>query len=124
MTDWLNIALWVAQACLCGLFLFAGIVKLTKTQRGMIDMGWAWAESIPLWFTRLVGIMELLGAIGVVLPAITQIMPFLAPLAAVGFVVLQVSAIALHASRGEASKTLWFNLVLLAASLFVVWGRR
>ena len=124
MTDWLNIGLWVAQLGLSALFLFAGVVKLTKTPRGMADMGWGWAGAIPLWFTRSIGVLELLGAIGVVLPAITRIMPFLVPLAALGFVVLQVSAIVLHARRGEASKTLWFNLILLAASLFVFWGRR
>ena len=122
MIDWLNVALWATQICLCALFLFAGVMKLTKTQRGLAEMGWAWAQSIPLWFTQLVGIMELLGAIGIVLPALTHIMTFLVPLAAIGFVVLQMSAIVLHAGRGETSKTLWLNLILLSTSLFVVWG--
>ena len=124
MTDWLNIGLWAVQLGLCALFLFAGVVKLTKTPAEMADMGWTWARSIPLRFTRVVGITELLGAVGIVLPAITRVMPFLVPLAALGFVVLQLSAIVLYARRGEASKTLWFNLILLAASLFVIWGRR
>ncbi len=123
MTNLLNGTLWAAQVGLCSVFMFAGAMKLTKTPQGLADMGWAWAEAIPPRFTRLVGILELLGAIGIVLPALTHIKPFLVPLAAIGFVVLQVSAIVLHASRGEASKTLWFNLLLLSASLFTAWGR-
>lgn len=122
MPDWLNTALWVAQVCLCALFLFAGFTKLTKTPQGMASMGWAWAQSMPLGFIRIIGVVEVLGAIGIVLPSLTNIMPALVPAAAVGFVLLQVSAIALHARRGEASN-LWFNFILLAASIFIAWGR-
>lgn len=122
MSSWLSIALWVAQVCLCALFLFAGFTKLTKTPQGMAEMGWAWAESMPLRLIRFIGVMEVLGAIGIVLPALTHIMPALVPAAAVGFVLLQVSAIILHTRRGEAAN-LWFNLILLAASIFVTWGR-
>ena len=80
-------------------------------------------RSHPTAVTRVVGIKELLGATGIVLPVLTHIKLFLVPLAAIGFAALQVSAIVMHVRRGELSKTLWFNLLLLAASLFKAWGR-
>ena len=109
MTNLLYETLWAAQVCLCSVFIFAGALKLTETPQGLAEMGRAWSEAMPPRFTPVVGITELLGANGIVLLALTQIKLFLVPLAAIGFAALQVSAIVLHASRGELSKTLWFN---------------
>ena len=67
--------------------------------------------------------LELAGALGMILPAATRILPWLTPLAALGFAVIQVLAIGTHALLGETAQTLPINLVLLALSLFVAWGR-
>ncbi len=83
----------------------------------------SWATAVPPWLVPLIGAVELLGAVGVILPAATRIAPFLTPLAAAGFAVIQVLAIGVHASLGETATTLPVNLVLLALSLFVAWGR-
>jgi hypothetical protein len=67
--------------------------------------------------------LEIAGAVGIVLPALAGILPVFVLLAALGMILVQVSAIVLHATRKETAKTVWLNLVLLAAALFVVWGR-
>ena len=72
---------------------------------------------------RFIGFVELAGALGMILPALTRILPFLTPLAALGFAVIQVLAIGTHASLGETASTLPMNLVLLTLSLFGAWGR-
>ena len=118
-----NIALWVAQGLLAVVYLFAGGAKLLQPIDGLVAMGMGYAADFPALFTRFVGLMEVLGALGLILPAAARIAPMLTPLAAVGLSFVQVSAIVLHATRGETAMTLPANLVLLALSLFVVWGR-
>jgi hypothetical protein len=73
-------------------------------------------------FVRIIGLIDLAGGIGILLPALTRILPRLTVLAALGCTVLQVFAITFHVSRGEAAVTP-LNLVLLALAVFVLWGR-
>jgi putative oxidoreductase len=121
--NWWNIALWVVQVLLAALYLMAGFIKLVQPIDALVAMGMAYASALPDAFIRFVALMEILGALGLLLPAATRIFPWLTPLAAVGLSVVQVSAIVLHGIRGETAMTLPMNLVLLALSLFVVWGR-
>ena len=118
-----NIGLWIAQIALAGFYGFAGFSKVSQPMEALAAMGMSYAVDYPDLLTRFVGTAELLGAIGIILPALTRIMPGLTPLAALGFSVIQVLAIGLHAMRGETGQTLPINLVLLALSLFVLWGR-
>ena len=120
--NWWTIGLWAAQALLALLFGAAGVMKLFTP---VADLGamMNWVTVTPEWLVRFIGAAELLGAIGIILPALTRILPWLTPLAALGFVVIQVLAIGTHASLGEMAMTLPMNLVLLALSAFVVWGR-
>ena len=118
-----RLGIWAAQIILAALFGFAGVLKTTMAPAALPPMGIAWATDVPLWLVRLIGTAELLGAIGVVLPALTRILPFLTPLAATGFATIQVLAIGFHATRGETSATLPLNIVLLGLSLIVIWGR-
>jgi len=105
------------------MFLYAGIMKVTRTPEGLVELGWSWATTIPTWFIVFLGAMEVLGAIGIVLPALTSILPWLTPLAAAGMALVQIAAMVLHGNRGETADTIALNLVLLASALFVVWGR-
>jgi putative oxidoreductase len=118
-----NIGLWAAQVLLAGFYGFAGFNKVSQPMDALAAMGMTYAVDYPDLLTRFVGTVELLGAVGIILPALTRIMPGLTPLAAVGFSVIQVLAIGLHAMRGETGQTLPINLVALALSLFVLWGR-
>ncbi len=121
-TRWWNIGLWAAQVVLALLYGFAGFSKAFQPLDGLAAMGIAWAADYPV-LTRFVGAAELLGAVGIILPAATRILPWLTPLAAAGFSLIQVLAIGFHAMRGETAMSLPLNLVLLALSLFVLWGR-
>lgn len=122
MNKW-NIGLWVAQAVLAAVYVMAGFMKLTQPIDALVASGMGYAGDYPEMLTRFIGTMEVLGAIGIILPAATRIAPFLTPLAALGFSTIQVLAIGLHTMRGE-FQVLPVNLVLLALSLFVLWGRR
>ena len=77
---------------------------------------------VPLALVRFIGISELLGAVGLILPALTKIKPLLTPLAALGLLTIMILAMGFHVSRGEAG-TLPFNIVLGGLAAFVAWGR-
>jgi len=118
-----RIGLWSAQIVLAALFGMAGVLKTIMAPEALPPMGIAWATDVPVMLLRFVGAVELLGAVGVILPALTRIRPLLTPLAAAGFAAILVLAIGFHAMRGETGQTLPINIVLLALALFVVWGR-
>ena len=117
-----TIGLWVVQILLAAFYLYAGINKLTQPVEVLGAMNMAFALVVPEWLTRFIGLAETLGAIGLILPALTRILPRLTPLAAAGVSIIQVLAMLFHVSRGE-FMVLPLNLVLLALSLFVLWGR-
>lgn len=117
-----NIGLWVAQAALAAMFLMAGFMKLTSAPADMVAMGMLWAENTPVALIRFIGTAEVLGAIGVILPAATRIMPNLTKLAALGLAVIMVLAFGLHTVRGE-FEVLPMNVVLFALAGLVIWGR-
>jgi hypothetical protein len=118
----LAIGLWFAQGLLFLLFAGTGAWKLL-TPVPELAATFPWMGQVPVSFMRFTGVVDLLGGIGVLLPAVTRILPGLTPLAALGCAALQVSAIVFHISRGEAANTP-FNFVLVALSCFVFWGRR
>ncbi|GLR83820.1 DoxX family protein [Bradyrhizobium iriomotense] len=117
----LRIGLWIAQILICFVFTSAGLVKLlTPIPQLAAMMPWTGEHSEA--FVRVIGLIDLAGGIGILMPALTRILPRLTVLAALGCTVLQVIAIGFHVSRGEAAVTP-LNLVLLALALFVLWGR-
>ena len=120
--NWWTIGLWAAQVLLALFYLYAGYNKLTQPIDALATMGMGFVLVVPELLTRFIGLAEVLGAAGLILPAATRILPRLTPLAALGLSTIQVLAILLHASRGE-FMVLPMNLVLLALSLFVLWGR-
>lgn len=117
----LRIGLWVAQGLICFVFTAAGLVKLLTPIPELAAM-MPWAGQYSETFVRVIGLVDLAGGIGILLPALTRILPRLTVLAALGCTVLQVFALLFHLSRGEAAVTP-LNFVLLALSLFVLWGR-
>ncbi|TYO64125.1 DoxX family protein [Bradyrhizobium hipponense] len=117
----LRIGLWAAQALIFLAFASAGLVKLLAPIPQLAAM-MPWAGQYSEAFVRAVGLVDLAGGIGILLPALTRILPRLTVLAALGCGVLQVFAMVFHISRGEAEVTP-VNLLLLALALFVFWGR-
>lgn len=120
-TKW-NIGLWVAQVALAALYGMAAYMKLLMSPAELVQMGLLWVENAPIALVRGIGFAELLGTIGLILPAATRIKPELTTLAALGLFVIQVLAIGFHMMRGEFS-VLPFNLIYIALAAFVLWGR-
>lgn len=118
----MNIALWVVQVLLALVFAMAGLAKLTQTKEALAARGMDYVEDFSTSAVRTIGALELLGAIGLILPALTGILPWLTPLAAVGLALTMVGAIIVHIRRNENSKII-INVVLLALALFVAYGR-
>ncbi|HEY5135344.1 MAG TPA: DoxX family protein [Candidatus Nanopelagicales bacterium] len=118
----MNIALWIAAGVLAAAFLAVGGLKVS-TPRAKLQERMAWVEDFTDGQVKAIGAIELLGAIGVVVPGILKIAPILVPLAATGLAITMLLAFVMHARRGEAKESLGTNLVLLALALFVAWGR-
>jgi putative oxidoreductase len=117
----LHIGLWVVQAILALLFGFAGVSKTTQPIAQLAQQ-LVWPGDVPPGLVRFIGLSELLGALGLILPSLTRIKPGLTPLAAAGLVTVMVLASAFHLTRGELGGVA-FNLVLGSAAAFVAWGR-
>lgn len=117
----LNVMLWIAQVLLAVAFMAAGFMKLTTPIPDLAKM-MPWTGQLPTTFVRFVAVVDLCGGIGILFPALMRIKPSLTVLAALGCSVLQVLATIFHLSRGEAMLTP-LNFVLLALSVFVLWGR-
>lgn len=116
----MDIAVWVASGLLALAFLFAGATKsLAPYEKVKGTMPWAGDVGQPL--TRFIGIAEVLGAIGVILPHLTGILPWLSIVAAFALALVQLLAVGFHVRRSEV-KMLGANVVLLLLALFVGIG--
>lgn len=116
----LNAGLWGAQLVVALFMLFGAYMKLTAPAEELAKM-MVWATQYPALKT-FTGIVDLLGGLGLLLPALTRIQPRLTVLAAQGTITLQVLAFAFHGSRGEWPATP-FNFILLVLAVFIYWGR-
>lgn len=117
----MNTALWIAQILLALLFGMAGWLKVSKP-KAALEPKLAWMADFPQSTIRIIGLAELLGAVGLVLPAASGVVPILTPLAATGLAIIMVLAIVVHARRQE-KQAIAINVALLAIALFVAWGR-
>jgi len=115
-------ALWMVQALLALLFLFAGGMKLVVPPDVLASMGSPNQIPLPGWFVRFIGVAEVLGALGLILPGLLRIKPWLTPLAAAGLFVVMIGATALNiVADGVAAGAVPLVVGLLAA--FVAYGR-
>jgi uncharacterized membrane protein len=115
------IAVWIVSGILALMYLFAGITK-TFSPHEKLRTTMPWTDGATTLQVRIVGILEILGAVGLIVPALTGIAPILTPIAAVGLALIQVVAVGIHIRRGEA-KALPLNIVLLAGAVFVEVAR-
>jgi|SRR5579863_5183553 len=114
------IALWIVQILLALAFLAAGTFKVSQPiERLATNMGWV--NAFPSSGVRLIGTLEILGAIGLILPAATGIWTWLTPVAAIGLVLTMIGATFTHIRLGESSK-IAPPLALLVLAAFVVIG--
>jgi uncharacterized membrane protein YphA (DoxX/SURF4 family) len=114
-----NTALWIVQSLLAVMFLLAGVPKLVMSAEQMAAPG---PIQVPVAFVRFIGICEILGAIGMILPGLTGIKPGLTPLGAAGLVIIMIGATVINLVDGPAPAAA-LTVVLAALSAFVVYGR-
>ena len=117
----MSIALWVVQVLLAAAFLVSGATKLSQPKEKLVK-NMAWVEDFSQPTVRIIGALEVLGAIGIVVPALTGILPWLTPLAALGLVLLMVGAALTHLRRTEYGN-IAMNAVPLVLAAFVAYGR-
>jgi hypothetical protein len=118
-----NTVLWIVQGLLAVMFLFAGGSKLVMTAAQMIEQGAAvGGMQPPIAFIRFIGVCELLGAIGVVVPWLTGIRPGLTPLAAAGLAVIMIGATVVNLTTTVPALAI-FTAILGLLAAFVAYGR-
>ncbi|MFK0119117.1 DoxX family protein [Streptomyces sp. NPDC090994] len=115
----MNLAYWIVAGLLAVFYLYSGAVKAVRSRERLRPM-MAWVDSMPLAAVRVIGLVEVLGAAGLILPRLTGIAPWLSPAAAIGFVLLQVGATAVHLRMGDRQVAL--NAVLLLAAGAAAWA--
>jgi hypothetical protein len=120
------IGYWILAGALALSSLFASGLKLTRTKEQLVASGQEWVEDFSPRTIKGIGVAELLGAIGLLVPPITHIAPVLAPIAAIGLAILQVGAGITHVRRRElrmlsANLPLVLLAVVVAVIGFMLW---
>jgi hypothetical protein len=115
----MHVAYWVIAALLAAIYVFGGVKKVVQSADQLRPM-MGWVDVMPMRLVRTIGLLEVLGAIGVILPPLTGIAPGVAVAAAIGLGLIQIGAFALHLSRHELSD-LPLNVVLLALAVAAAW---
>jgi DoxX-like family len=120
----MNRALWIVAGLLAVVYLFSGVGKLIVSKEKLAAFpGAGWVEDFSAGAVKAIGALEVLAAVGLVLPAALGIAPVLVPLAAAGLVLLMAGAVLTRLRRRE-PKPMVADLVYLALAAFVAWGRR
>ena len=117
----MNIALWIVQILVALAFLMSGGMKVSQPI-DKLKSNMAWTARTTPGIVRLIGTLEILGALGLILPAVTHILPWLTPVAAVGLVFTMIGASIVHVRLKEFSR-LGAPLLLFLLALFIVYGR-
>jgi uncharacterized membrane protein YphA (DoxX/SURF4 family) len=118
----MNIALWIIAGLLAVAFLAGGAMKVIQPKEKLAASGFGFVQDFSAGAVKAIGTLEILAAVGLILPAALDIAPVLVPLAAVGLVLLMVGAIITHLRRHEA-QAIVVNLAVLALAVLVAWGR-
>lgn len=117
----MNIVLWIIQILLAAAFGLFGFMKVSQPVAALAGM-MPWVTTMPLLLVRFIGVAELAGALGMILPGLTKIQPRLTAFAGLGLSLVMVLASIFHITRGEFGN-LPINVVLFVLSAFVAYGR-
>ncbi|MET9243516.1 DoxX family protein [Nonomuraea sp. NPDC003709] len=119
----MNLALWIAAGLLAVVAVSGGISKtFVPREKLAVLRGGGWTADASAGFVRTLGVLELLAAVGLIVPAVLGIAPVLVAVTAVCWILLMVGAVITHGRRGEAAFVV-LNLIYLAVAAFVAWGR-
>jgi len=117
----LNIILWVAQIILASSLIWASMLKLFQPVAQLAVM-WPWVAQVPVALVKFTGIVDLSGALGLILPQLIRFKPKLTPITAICIIVLMICASIFHIRRGEAS-VIGVNIGFAIIAAFIAWGR-
>jgi DoxX-like protein len=119
----MNLALWIAASLLAVVALAGGVSKAFVPREKLAGApGGEWTADVGAGFVKTLGILELLAAAGLILPAVAGIAPVLVPVTAVCWVLLMIGAMITHARHGG-YRFVALNVSYLAVAVFVAWGR-
>lgn len=118
----MNTLLWVGQGFLALTFFYSGLMKSTQPEQKLVAMGQTGVEHLPLPLIRFIGLSELFGVAGLLLPGLLNQWTFLTPLAALCLGAIMIPAGIIHYRRSE-PKAVAFNAFLFVLSLLVAYGR-
>lgn len=118
----MNAMLWAGQVFLAGVFGYSGAMKATQPVPRLVAIGQTGVDGFSVPLVRFIGLSELLGVLGLILPCATGVTPVLTPVAALALGSIMLPAAAIHTRRGE-PRTVALNLVLLSVCLAVAFGR-
>jgi hypothetical protein len=123
MENLMNLALWVLAVLLALVALTGGVTKVFVPKEKLAAApGGRWTADAGAGFVKTLGVLELLAAVGLILPAVVDIAPVLVPVTAVCWVFLMVGAMIAHGRHGEA-RFMVLNLIYLAFAASIAWGR-
>ena len=118
----MNTVLWIVQGLLAMMFLMVGMMKLMQPKEKMVEkMGWV--EDFSQSQIRNIGVLEVMGALGLILPMLTGVLPILTPLAAVGLALTMMGAFKTHLRRKDIVPMGVMNVMLFMMAAFVAYGR-
>jgi hypothetical protein len=116
-SKWMNMVLWIAQGILASTLIWAGYMKISRPE----ELPFPWIKEQATLVT-ISAIIDILGGVGILFPALLRIQPKLTILVGYGIIALMICAIVFHIMRGEA-KDIAFNIFMILVAVFIVWGR-
>ena len=121
----MNTVLWILQGLIASMFAMTGFMKLVKSKDELQNQGerMKWVESVSSRNLKFIGLLELLAALGLILPPLTGMLIWLTPLAATGLSLNMIGAMLLHIRRGDDAKAISMNIMLMLLAGFVAYGR-
>ena len=119
----MNVALWIVTGIMSAAFATGGLSKLIIPKEKIAALpGGRWVDGVSPGFVKATGVLDLLAAVGLILPALLDIAPVLVPVAAVGVALLMIGAATVRLRYGS-PKAILGDAVYLVLAAFVAWGR-
>ncbi len=118
----MNTILWIIQGILAAMFLMAGMMKVAQSKDALREKVGGWVDDFKDGQIKLIGFLEILGALGLILPMLLDILPLLTSVAAIGLILTMVGAARVHLKRKE-MKNVIMNVMLLILAAIVAYGR-
>jgi len=122
----MDILLWSLQGVLAFMMLMPGFLKISNSKDALKVKGngrMDWVDDLSDAIIKLIGVLEVGAAFGLILPMLLNILPVLTPVAAIGVIFTMVGAMALHVKRNDGVKAIAPNVIIMLIAAFVLYGR-